>query len=317
MTYRQQCIVALCMIAFFSASADSGERPVSERPASCPTLTDAAGRVLSLYTPYKRIISLYCAHTENLLSMGAKSRLIGATVCRSLAHADDLPPFSAHDGIEKFLAAAPDLILIRPMIDRAHARLFDRLEHMGITIASLQPDGPDELVRYWRHLGQLAGCEAAAETAIQNFSNTTRQIAKNAPDPGSRKHVYFISRHRQMRTFSDTSMALYVLAAAGGIHVATDAVPSRGSHIARYTKEKLLAKAGQIDVILVQTGRMNTVTRDEILNEPGFSAIPAVQRGDIFFVDEAIVSRPTFRLTDGMRTVGAILYPDRFTGEQP
>jgi iron complex transport system substrate-binding protein len=115
-----------------------------------------------------------------------------------------------------------------------------------------------------------------------------------------------------MKTFSQDSMAIFALETAGGINVADDAVPSRGTNIANYGKEKILSHAHEIDVYLAQHGAMNQPTVDEIRNEPGFGIIKAVQEGEIYIIDEEIVSRPTMRLLEGIRTIETILYPDRF-----
>jgi iron complex transport system substrate-binding protein len=53
---------------------------------------------------------------------------------------------------------------------------------------------------------------------------------------------------------------------------------------------------------------MNRVSREMIEAEPGFQAIKAVREGKIFLIDEELVSRPTMRLLDGIRQVGAMLY---------
>jgi iron complex transport system substrate-binding protein len=118
--------------------------------------------------------------------------------------------------------------------------------------------------------------------------------------------------HKQMRTFSKGAMACFALETAGGINIATDALPSRGTNIAIYGKEKLLSHAADIDVFLVQTGRMNRVTKKDIINEPGFDIIKAVKEDKIFFIDEKLVSRPTLRLIDGIYQIGRLLYPEHF-----
>ncbi|MCD6388623.1 MAG: hypothetical protein J7L69_04355 [Desulfobulbaceae bacterium] len=43
--------------------------------------------------------------------------------------------------------------------------------------------------------------------------------------------------------------------------------------------------------------------------EPGFMAIKAVREGKIYLIDEALVSRPTLRLLEGIRQIFGILYP--------
>ena len=120
--------------------------------------------------PYGRIISLYGAHTENLLAMGAADQLIGIDgQSAHLPGAAGKQIFSYHDDPERFLAARPDLVLIRPMIDRGYPRLVQRLKQSGIQVVSVQPTTVDQLADYWRLLGQLSGREAQADGMHRAF----------------------------------------------------------------------------------------------------------------------------------------------------
>jgi iron complex transport system substrate-binding protein len=56
---------------------------------------------------------------------------------------------------------------------------------------------------------------------------------------------------------------------------------------------------------------MNPVTIAGIKGEGGFSAIRAVREGQIYIIDEQIVSRPTMRLLEGIYEIGRILYPGK------
>ena len=111
-----------------------------------------------------------------------------------------------------------------------------------------------------------------------------------------------------MRTFAPESISIFCLTTAGGINVAGDAVSRRGTNIAGYSKERILAKAEEIDVYLAQSGRMNRISVEQIINEPGFRAIKAIRSGRIYLIDEYLVSRPTPRLLQGIKTIHQLLY---------
>ncbi|MCP4692465.1 MAG: ABC transporter substrate-binding protein, partial [Desulfobacterales bacterium] len=109
-------------------------------------VTDQAGRRIAVEKPYQRIISLYGAHTENLFALGLDKEIIG--VSKNEVHplaALKKPVFSYHDDAERFLAARPDLVLVRPMIDRGYPQLTARLEKSGIAVVSLQPGAVGEM----------------------------------------------------------------------------------------------------------------------------------------------------------------------------
>ncbi len=284
-----------------------------QRTAAAPTITDRAGQTVTVHTPFTRIISLYAAHTENLFALGLDKEIIGVSrSAAALPAARSKPRFSAREDAEKFLAARPDLILIRPMIARAHGGLIARLRAAGITVVSLQPRTPKEMFAYWRDLGVLTGRQDAARSMIADFKKGRAAIAQRlaAIPEDRRKHVYFEAIHAKMKTFAPRSMAIFVLTSAGGINVAADARAVRASNIAAYGKERLMSKGDEIDVFLAQKGRMNPVRLEDIYNEPGFAAIKAVREHQVFLVDEAIVSRPTPRLLTGIKTIAAILYPE-------
>ncbi len=276
-------------------------------------IVDSAGRHITVTAPFTRVISLYAAHTENIYALGAEGQL------RGVSRSSNYPPaaagkkvYSPHSGPEKFLAARPDLILVRPMIDRAYPGLITQLEKTGVTVASLQPVTIDGMYRYWQVLGRLLGREQRAAAMATVFARRTQTIAHVTAALSPKKRVYFESIHQKMKTFAPTAMAVFSLTTAGGINVAADAAAVRGTNIAFYGKERILAKGAQIDVYLAQRGRMNPVTIERIRNEPGFDTIKAVRDGQIHLIDEAIVSRPTPRLLTGICRIGAILYPDLF-----
>lgn len=276
-------------------------------------VVDRAGRNLPTEKPFTRIIALYAAHTENLFALGLADAVVG--VPRNTGwppEASEKPVFSYHDDPERFMAARPDLVLVRPMIDRVYAPFVQKLEQAGIAVASLQPVGMADMFDYWRDLGRLTGREAAAEAMVRRFqagiSEIRACVARIPPD--RRKRVYFEAIHSKMKTFAPEATPIFVLEAAGGVNAAPDALQMRQTNIAAYGKERILARGEEIDVFLAQQGPMNPVRREDILAEPGFQAIRAVREGRVFVVDERIVSRPGPRLLEGVRRIAEILYPE-------
>lgn len=276
-------------------------------------VVDRAGRRISAEKPFTRIITLYAAHTENLFAMGLDQEIVG--VPRNTdwpPEARNRPIFSYHDDPERFMAARPDLVLVRPMIDRVYAQFVQKLEQAGITVASLQPVGMADMFDYWRDLGKLVGREAAADEMIREFEAGLAEIRKclSGIPESERKRVYFEAIHSKMKTFAPAATQIFVLEAAGGINAAPDALQMRQTNIAAYGKERILARGEEIDVFIAQQGAMNPIQREDILSEPGFQAIRAVREGEVHVVDERIVSRPGPRLLEGVRTIAEILYPE-------
>lgn len=276
-------------------------------------IIDQAGRRIVINKPFERVISLYGAHTENLFSLGLFSEIIG------VSRHDDYPPrartkpvFSYHDDPEKFIAARPDLVLIRPMIDRGYPQFVAMLEKSGIAVASLQPGSVDEMMTYLAILGMLTGRQEQARRLIVKFNQSIDAFRDLTRSNAQRQRVYFEAIHNKMKTFAPDSMAIFALESAGGINVAADAESVNNTNIAYYGKERILARASEIDVYLAQYGAMNRPTVAIIKQEPGFQIIKAVERNRIYIVDEKLVSRPTMRLLEGVYVIGKYLYPEIF-----
>jgi iron complex transport system substrate-binding protein len=263
--------------------------------------------------PYSRVISLYGAHTENLLALGAIDRVIGIDPPSAhLPGAAGKEVFSYHDDPERFLVAHPDLVLIRPMIERGYPRLVQRLEQSGIRVVSVQPTTVGQLADYWRLLGRLVERETQADGMHRRFQETVQDFKRLSAQVENRQRVYFEAIHRKMKTFAPGAMAIFALETAGGINVAGDAPVRADNNIAVYGKERLLSHAAEIDVFLSQQGAMNQTSVEAIMAEPGFGAIKAIKNGRVFLVDETIVSRPTLGLLKGIYRIGCLLYPDLY-----
>lgn len=301
--------VTLLLLVLLSCLCLPQPAPASEST----TVTDSSGQRLQIAKPFTRIISLYSAHTENLCSLGAADLLVG------IGKSDDYPPevlgkpaFSYRDDPEKFIAARPDLVLVRPMIERSYPEFINKLRLAGITVVSLQPNTIDEIFAYWRTLGSLTGRMQQAEEMITGFTARLAVVQARLQNvqANQRPRVFFQSIHSKMKTFAADSIAVYVLEQAGGINLAADADQVRETNIAAYGKERLISRGGEIDIFLAQQGTMNPVEEGTIRDEPGFQAIKAVREGRILLIAEALVSRPTLRILDGIEQLNAAFFPE-------
>ncbi len=278
------------------------------------TIIDSSGQTISVAKPFKRIISLYTAHTENLCSLEAEDLLVGVSSSDDYpASITGKPRLSYREDPEKFIALHPDLVLVRPMIERSYPQFIDTLKQAGIAVISLQPNSVEEMFGYWQNLGILTGHEAQAKEMVTVFKSRLKvvQDGLEGVKPEQRPKVYFQSIHKKMKTFAQDSIAIFVLEQAGGINIAAEAEQVRTTNIAIFGKEQLLSHGPEIDIFLAQHGRMNPVDINTIINEPGFGAIKAVHNGRVYLIEEELVSRPTLRILDGIEQLNALFYPQK------
>jgi iron complex transport system substrate-binding protein len=132
------------------------------------TVTDDAGRSVTLAQPAQRIVALAPNLVEQLYAIGAGARIVAAT-----EFADYPPPAQvlprvarAHSvDLERVAAAAPDLIVLwgsgfPPAVRAA-------LEQLGVPVFVSEPKALDDIATSMERLGALTAAPDAATAAAQ------------------------------------------------------------------------------------------------------------------------------------------------------
>lgn len=311
--------LGLVLVIFIIALAAVGcgtAKPTAGAADGSIKITDDANQAIVLKAPAKRIISLYSAHTENLLALGLDAEIIGVSTTETDPAAKNKPAFDYRADPEKVLAAQPDLVIIRPFIKQSNPDFVKTLEQANIKVVSLYPEKFDEFDGYIQKLAALTGREQQAADKLAAFHAKLKAVAERLAKVEARKHVYFEATATEYRTITADSMPGTILKLAGGINIAADAQPLKtASSIAAYGSERLLMKADEIDAFLAQRGPMNPgITPESIRQRPGFDKIKAVREGKIYIIDEKLVSSPTFHLADSVEQLAKTLYPEAFAG---
>ncbi len=299
------------------------QQPIEEKSIH---FVDDMGEAIALDQPCKKIISLYSAHTENLFYLGLDEEIIGVGT-------SDIYPVQALEKAvydyksdpEKVIAAEPDLVLIRPFINRKNPEFVEAIKRVGIPVVSLYPEKFEDFDDYIKKLGLLTGKEMAAEEKLQHFYEQIDIISEITEGIQPKKKVYFESTENKYRTVTIDSMPALAIQFAGGINIASDVEPiTEGSSIAAYGIERILEHAEEIDVYVSQRGAMNSGGNyHSIVIRPGFDTIKAVREDKVFTINQKIISSPTFRYYKGICEVARYMYPeimdqlDQYYNDQP
>lgn len=288
-------------------------RDTKEESDALISFTDDDGRKIELDKPAERIISLYSAHTENLYYLDAQSTLIGGyKTCIYPPEAAFLDMYDYSADPEAVIAAAPDVVLIRPFISRKAPDFVNAIEKAGITVVSLYPDSLDEFDDYIEKLAMLVDRQWKADELLDEFDEELAEISQKTSAVENKKKVFFESTETNIRTVTADSMAGRAIELAGGINIAANEAPVEyGSSIAAFGAEKVLENADNIDVYISQRGSMNSGGNLESISQrAGFDTIKAVQDGNVHLINEKIISSPTFRYVKGVRELARFFYPE-------
>lgn len=276
---------------------------------------DDSGYRIRMEKPAGTIISLYSAHTENLYSLGLDREIVGVG-------SSEIYPYSVlqktvydyRSDPERVLAVHPDVVFIRPFIERHSPDFVKSLRRAGIIVVSLYPDNFNEFDDYILKLGLITGKTKTARKKLEAFHLELEELREDFEGIESVVKVYFESSDREYKTVTKNSFAAYAIDIAGGINIANDAVAiEEGSSIAIYGVEKILEKADEIDVYVTQRGVMGAGGNYHSISiRPGFYAIKAIINNRILEINQKIISCPTFRFTKGVKTLKRSFYPEKY-----
>lgn len=276
---------------------------------------DSIGNEIIVDAPYEKVITLYSAHTENAFAFGSGASIIGVNTTSVFpAEAASLPRYDYKSDPEPLIAAEPDLVIVRPFINRNYNDYIRAIEKAGIPVVSLYPVDQSSFEAYVTALGILFGEHDAVVNQLALLDEQLHDIIDitSVIPIEDRVVVYFESTKTAYRTVTVDSNPARGIVMAGGINIASDAEPiTKGSTISEFGIEKLMMVSAEIDVYISQRGAMNAGgSLISIPQREGFSAIKAVEEGKILELNEKLISSPTFRYYKGVREMARMFYPE-------
>lgn len=183
------------------------------------TITDDAGRTVTLAEPARRIVSLAPHITELLFAAGAGDRVIGVD------RMSDYPPeakrlpnvgdaFSVN--VEAILAMKPDLVIA--FVYGPLAPALDRIAALGIPVLVCDPKSLDAVAERLTWIGTLIGNPTQAEQAAAAYRASIASLPK--PTEGStRKRVFIHVWHDPLITLGGKHVVSDIVSRCGGDNV--------------------------------------------------------------------------------------------------
>ncbi|MDH4140733.1 MAG: cobalamin-binding protein [Coriobacteriia bacterium] len=281
-----------------SDAADETKSPQATYPV---TVTDDAGRDVTIAEEPERIVSLAPANTEIVAALGLLDRLVGVTTfCDYPPEVVDLPKVGdfVAPNIEAIAASEPDLILATTGVQ---AETIAQLEQLGAAVIAIDPQTIDALYTSIETVGVAAGKPAEAQTLVDAMKADLEEVASAVS--GQEQVTCFLEIAQDpLFTAGPGTLLSDVITAAGGQNV----VGEEG--YVGYSLEQLLID--DPDVYLATKGSMSDPSVIE--SRAGYDALAAVKGGRVYVLDDNLVSRPGPRVVEGVRRVAEALYPDAF-----
>ena len=263
------------------------------------TVKDDTGHTVQLKAPALRIVALAPHVTENLYAAGAGSRLVAAVSYSDWPEAaKKLPRVGSYDRVdlEAIVAQKPDLVVAWES-GNAPAHLA-KLKALGIPVYVSQPKHIDDVASEIERLGALAGTDAVAQKAAQDFRNHHAALkARYGSKPPVR--TFYQVWNRPLMTVNGQHIISDVMKLCGG-----DNVFAGLAQLAPTVTEEAVLSANPEAIVASGMGE----SRPEWLDAwKRWKQLTATARDNLFFVPPELLQRHTPRLLDGAERLCAHL----------
>ena len=267
-------------------------------------LVDDYGRIVELERVPERIVSTAPTPTEMLFAVGAGDLVVGVDDYSDYpAEAANLTKVGSYTlNTEVIVGLQPDLIVSSDLVPLSQLEL---LEDQGIPYVILATRTLEDVMKDIRLVGILTDRVEEANTLADQLEDRIDAVTEKTLAEGLvRPRVYL--EYYPYWTYGPGSFGHDLIELAGGANIAENT----SSEYPMLTSEFVIAQ--DPEVIVYTVGYMTTTTAEEIASRPGWDVITAVSEGDIYSMDDNLMSRYGPRIVDGLEELATLLHPDLF-----
>lgn len=249
-----------------------------------------------------RIVSLAPSATSILCELGAKRLLVGVTHwCRDVAPVKGLPAVGDcwRTDPQAVAKLEPDLVIGSVPYK---SETVDALLQQGLTFLAMNPRTLKDIFSDVRLLGRLVGREKAADKLVAKIERSLQRVEDRAGRARQHPRVYCESWPKP-RMISPPWVEEMVGLAGGRF------VPRHGGRIVK--EQEVLAAKPEI-VVLGWAACGMKVDSAKVLARPGWRALPAVRRQQVYVVSDEALNTPGPPVAQGLENLASIIHPEIF-----
>lgn len=289
------------------------EAPPTAAPTSAAgtTITDVAGRTVTITATPERLISLAPSTTEILFALGLASKIVAVDDFSDYpAEAKNLPKIgglNAAYNFEQIVALKPDLIFAAGITDPNTIKKLEDLK-LSVVVVGAEKTSFDSVFADIALVGQATD---QVEQATQLTTTLQEQLASLKAKLAAAKEkplVYWeLDATDPAKPYSvgPGNFVGDMITLAGGTNVFAQAE----SPFPQVSAEQVVA--ANPDVIILSDAAYG-ITVESVLKRPGWQIITAVKQQRVAPIDDNLVSRPGPRLVAGLDATARIIHPELF-----
>lgn len=259
--------------------------------AAAVSVRDDSGQAVALVRPAQRVVALAPHAAEMLFAAGGGASVVGVVRYSDFpAGAKALPQVGDYTqiDIERVVALKPDLLVV--WASGNNARQLAQLRQLGIPMFFSEPTRLDDIATTVLRLGRLVGTDAAAEAVAARFRRQIAALAARYAKAGTVRVFYQV-----------WDKPLYTV---NGRQIVSDAIRLCGGENV-FAHETAKAPQVGVESVLNANPEAIIVGRPYDAADTGlgiwkpFPALLAVQRNNLFTVNDQLLVRPGPRMSEG------------------
>ena len=279
-------------------------------PAFPVTITDDEGTAVTISAEPQKIVSLTPATTESLFALGAGSRVVGKVedVASYTPDAASVPVVATFNGVdvEKIISLGADLV-VSGGAGLTQGAAVEQLRRANIPVVVSYPTTVDKAIAGFRLLGQAVGAADAGNKLADDTKSKIDELAASVANVTHKPRLFYEI---------DITGGIYTPPADsiyGEMFKLAGADPIAGNASYMISLEDLVA--ADPEVILLGDANYG-VKPEDLAKRPGWGDMTAVKQGNIFPIDDILVTRPGPRLVDGLQALIQAIQP-QLVGASP
>ena len=263
------------------------------------TVTDMAGREITLDAPATKVVALTASDCEILAALGAEDTLVGrGEYCDYPESVLEVPAVQsgADTNLEQIIALEPQVVVMAKMAQTEEQ--VAALEKAGIRVVVSDAQDIEGVYTAIRLIGTLVGRNDEAEAMVADMQSTFADIAAKSENTG--KTVYFEVSPLQWGLWTaGKGTFMDELATMCGLTNAFADVEGW----AEISEEQVLERDPDYIVTISMYYGEGPTPVEEIKSRAGWEGLKAVQNDAILNADSNEISRPGPRLKDAAETL--------------
>lgn len=274
------------------------------------TVTDAAGRQVSLARLPARIISLAPNATEIVFALGEGDKLVGVDQFSDYPDAAKKLPRMSNGfdpNNEQIIAAKPDLVLAAGITSPDAIKKLEDLK-LNVLVVGAEKTSFENVMRDIKVMGQLLGAPDQAAAVVKAMQDKIASVQARVAQAKTQPRVFWeldATDPSKPYTAGPGSFVDELIAMAGGENIGKDLK----SPYAQVSAEEVVSANPEV---IIMSDAAYGVAPESVGKRPGWDVMDAVKNHRVFPIDDNLVSRPGPRLADGLEAAAKLIHPEAF-----